>query len=118
MKRIIITCLAAFLVFFPGFASAQIFNPKKILEKKANKVLEKKTDEAVDSIMGTGQKPQPKENSASVPANKEVTKDATKEVKQTNEAPTLQAYSKFDFVPGEKVIFFDDFAQEKIGDFP
>lgn len=26
--------------------------------------------------------------------------------------------SKFDFIPGEKVIFFDDFSNENIGDFP
>jgi OOP family OmpA-OmpF porin len=26
--------------------------------------------------------------------------------------------SKYDFIPGEKVIFFDDFASESIGDFP
>jgi OOP family OmpA-OmpF porin len=26
--------------------------------------------------------------------------------------------SKFDFIPGEKVIFFDDFSKESIGDFP
>lgn len=29
-----------------------------------------------------------------------------------------QTTSKFDFVPGEKVIFYDDFSQENIGDFP
>lgn len=32
--------------------------------------------------------------------------------------PSLAAYSKFDFVPGEKVIFYDDFTAENIGDFP
>ena len=30
----------------------------------------------------------------------------------------LEAYSKYDFVPGEKVIFYDDFSQDAIGDFP
>ncbi|MGA9363881.1 MAG: OmpA family protein [Bacteroidota bacterium] len=29
-----------------------------------------------------------------------------------------QIYSKYDFMPGEKVIFFDDFSSENIGDFP
>jgi outer membrane protein OmpA-like peptidoglycan-associated protein len=29
-----------------------------------------------------------------------------------------QIQSKFDFIPGEKVIFFDDFTTENIGDFP
>ena len=32
--------------------------------------------------------------------------------------PNLQTYSKFDFIPGEKVIFFDDFSQDAVGDFP
>ena len=32
--------------------------------------------------------------------------------------PSFQAYSKFDFVPGEKVVAVDDFAQDAIGDFP
>lgn len=33
-------------------------------------------------------------------------------------SPSLQAYSKFDFVAGEKVIAFEDFSQDAIGDFP
>ncbi|NNK74360.1 MAG: OmpA family protein [Flavobacteriaceae bacterium] len=30
----------------------------------------------------------------------------------------LEIYSKFDFVPGDKLLFFDDFSQDFIGDFP
>jgi OOP family OmpA-OmpF porin len=33
-------------------------------------------------------------------------------------APEFQAYSKFDFVPGERVVGFEDFLQDAIGDFP
>jgi len=33
-------------------------------------------------------------------------------------SPAFQSYSKFDFVPGEKVIFYDDFTDGNIGDFP
>jgi OmpA-OmpF porin, OOP family len=32
--------------------------------------------------------------------------------------PSLETYSKFDFIPGEKVIFYEDFSQDAIGDFP
>jgi outer membrane protein OmpA-like peptidoglycan-associated protein len=32
--------------------------------------------------------------------------------------PSFQAYSKFDFVPGERVIAADDFTQDAVGDFP
>jgi outer membrane protein OmpA-like peptidoglycan-associated protein len=31
---------------------------------------------------------------------------------------TMQTYSKYDFVPGEKVLFYDDFTETPIGDFP
>lgn len=37
---------------------------------------------------------------------------------QDTAAVSFATYSKFDFVPGEKVIFFDDFVQDKVGDFP
>ena len=36
---------------------------------------------------------------------------------QDNDSLT-KIYSKFDFIPGEKVIFYDDFSAENIGDFP
>lgn len=35
-----------------------------------------------------------------------------------DKGPALQSYSKFDFIPGEKVIFFEDFSQDNVGDFP
>lgn len=31
---------------------------------------------------------------------------------------TLQSYSKYDFIPGAKVIFYDDFKETAVGDFP
>lgn len=40
--------------------------------------------------------------------------DTSKQSAQTE----MKSYSKFDFVPGEKVIFFEDFSQDAIGDFP
>ena len=35
----------------------------------------------------------------------------------SNEAD-FKSYSKFDFVPGEQIIYFEDFAKDAIGDFP
>jgi OOP family OmpA-OmpF porin len=37
---------------------------------------------------------------------------------QETTAANFTSYSKFDFVPGEKIIFFDDFSQDNVGDFP
>ncbi|TNF44814.1 MAG: OmpA family protein [Cytophagales bacterium] len=33
-------------------------------------------------------------------------------------SPSLQTYSNFDFIPGERVIAFEDFSQDAVGDFP
>src|SRR5688572_12799891 len=38
--------------------------------------------------------------------------------RQAAATPTFENYSRFDFVPGETVIVFDDFTQDAIGDFP
>lgn len=34
------------------------------------------------------------------------------------EQPQLQSFSKYDFTPGQKVIFYEDFSQDAVGDFP
>jgi OmpA-OmpF porin, OOP family len=40
------------------------------------------------------------------------------EVKSSQSKPKLETKSQYDFVPGDKVLFFDDFSQDAIGDFP
>jgi len=130
MKSLIISCTAAIILCSAVSVQAQVFNPKKILERKAARVLEKKTDEAIDSLLGN--KPQQQaepqkmeDKKQQAPAVKEDKKlPAANPDKQVQEepkqevTPELQAYSKFDFVPGEKVIFFDDFSEAAVGDFP
>ncbi len=37
---------------------------------------------------------------------------------QTTNKGDIEVYSKFDFVPGDKQLFFDDFGNDFIGDFP
>jgi len=45
--------------------------------------------------------------------------EATQDQKPSKDAgQSLAAYSKYDFIPGEKVIFYEDFSQDAVGDFP
>ncbi len=47
--------------------------------------------------------------------------ESANEKSKSSKAPKsegLKAYSKFDFVPGEKVVASEDFAQDAVGDFP
>mgnify|MGYP001809564278 CR=1 FL=1 len=114
MKAILTSCLAALFLLSAGLAGAQIINPKKVLERKVtnktNQVINKKAGEVVDSAFGVKKEPTTKKE----PGSKT---DTTVNPSQGNE-PSLQTYSKFDFVPGEKVLFFDDFSQDAVGDFP
>ncbi len=36
----------------------------------------------------------------------------------TSKQEDFKSYSKFDFVPGEQIIYFEDFLQDAVGDFP
>ncbi|HSN59960.1 MAG TPA: hypothetical protein VLR49_03430, partial [Ferruginibacter sp.] len=99
---------------------SQILNPKKLLEKKVinktNQVIDKKAQQAVDTIFADKDGTRPNENKQ---AGNDV--QGQKEKKATpvsGNQPSLQTYSKFDFIAGEKVIFFDDFTAENVGDFP
>ncbi len=118
MKRSAFYCLAVAVFFISQQSAAQILNPKKILERKANRTIEKKTDQALDSLFDKKDKPkeEPPKAEPPKPVPAENPEPAVKETKDT--VPTLQTYSKYDFVPGEKVIFFDDFSQDNPGDFP
>jgi outer membrane protein OmpA-like peptidoglycan-associated protein len=84
-------------------AQAQIL--KKIKDKVDNKVsnaIEKKADEAINGNKEGKNNDQPtKDNSNS----------------ETNPG-SIKTYSKYDFVPGEKIIVFEDFMQDAVGDFP
>ncbi len=44
--------------------------------------------------------------------------DKEDEEEPSNFSDNLQINSKFDFVPGDKLLFFDDFSQDFVGDFP
>lgn len=104
---------------------------KKKLEQQVNRRLNQKADQAIDktldavedSITSGPDKNGSTNNNAS--AGKSTTGQAqgtggqkASEASQDQQQASLQSYSKYDFVPGEKVIFYDDFSQDAVGDFP
>lgn len=117
--------------------NAQIINPKRALGNKVvnrvnnniNKGLDKgldmlengskaAADKAVDGDTGNENKPDDADKSDT--GNNQDNNKSVDNNKKSGDDPgtTLQSYSKFDFIPGEKVIFFDDFSQDAVGDFP
>jgi outer membrane protein OmpA-like peptidoglycan-associated protein len=113
MKKLILLVPALYLF---SVANAQIL--KKIADKAKQKV-EQRADQKTDKAMEDGlDKAEGKSKNKTTDAT---TKDETvvaDETKSKTTPPGLQAYSKYDFVQGEKVIAFEDFSRVNAGDFP
>jgi len=84
--------------------------------KKAAEAKKKAEDDAAKKDS------QPADAPAAAPAASPGPAPATASASATTPAADgpagFQAFSKFDFVPGEKVVALEDFAQDAIGDFP
>jgi len=134
MKNLIILLA---IVFFSSVAHGQIDIGGKIkqkaqdrLENKTDQTIDKgfdKTEEGVNGVFKKKDKDKDKEDGEKTDENKDATNDAnadgnTDENKDTEvtktSTPTLQSYTKYDFVPGDQILFFEDFSQDAIGDFP
>ncbi len=98
---------------------------ERTVERRVEKETSQKTDEVLDSILEPGSKgkqgemPFPSDDEADNPTN--TGNGSGNNPNNTSSAggpKTIQVYSKFDFVPGDKLLFFDDFALDFIGDFP
>lgn len=81
------------------------------LEKGIGSIFKKKSKTKIeDEDESTEQEPmkqEPTENELSSKSN------TVKETKQK-----LESYTQYDFVPGDKILYFDDFSQDAIGDYP
>ncbi|MBL0145649.1 MAG: OmpA family protein [Chitinophagaceae bacterium] len=117
MKQAKYNFLTIAFIFISVGVSAQIISVPKVVEKKVtnkiNKVIDRKAGQVVDSVFKPVETPNQQNNKNISPSA--VNKDT---VPLSGNQPGLEAYSKYDFVPGEKVILFDDFSQDAVGDFP
>jgi OmpA-OmpF porin, OOP family len=77
---------------------------------------EKTVDKAIDKLFSkkTKKEKQGGESSTETAKAKGKTSGGYKQVSISS----IKAYSKYDFIPGEKIIVFNDFMQDAVGDFP
>ena len=107
--KIISTAVLLLLLSLNGqYSQGQLPKLKKILDTK---VIPKKTEPARDTVATPAATDNRPTN------NSQIQKDTVINPVQTNQPP-LESFSQYDFVPGEKLIYFDDFSQDAIGDFP
>lgn len=110
-------------------ASSQIKIKDKL--RKVEGSIDNRTDQGIERGLdalqnGLGKalkKKDQTDESQQVADNQDVTDSGETVYVQGDQAPqqqqtSLQSYSKYDFIPGEKVIFYEDFSQDAVGDFP
>ncbi len=108
------------MISFPLSVNSQV----KLDLKKQVITIDKnsKKDNPKDQNQGIQQKKEPQQNNQTQKDNGTKPPDENKTNPDTRSAnqdqQSLQSFSKYDFIPGEKVILFDDFSQDAVGDFP
>ena len=134
MKRLILVLSIA--AMFSMVSNAQVVDPKEVAKQKSEERANNKIDEGIDAGLnkieeGVGKlfKKKKKDKTQQTETEEENIENDNEEsgqepdtetpevIKKVN-TPTVQTYSKFDFIPGEKIIFFDDFAGDSVGEFP
>ncbi len=106
MKTVIYILSIVFFLLAPSNLSAQL------LKKMKDKV-ESKIEKKLDGNLEKKDDGQPENDEPSVAQNENGTETGNPKTK-ANTSYT----SKFDFIPGEKLIISDDFSEDAVGDFP
>lgn len=131
--RIAVAC--ALSLFLAGPASAQGFGGfikdklKQEAKEKAGRAMDEATDSAYEGgkskAKGGGQKTAGEEKAAAAAPDDEggpAAESASASAKggaDPDEVAAGEVYgNKFDFIPGDKVLLFDDFAETDVGDYP
>jgi len=99
---------------------------ERTVENRVDRETTKKTDAALDSILEPGSKKSPSDphiENPLPPAGNDNPGNSNENSGSANtdalgSTKTIEVYSKFDFVPGDKLIFYDDFSNDFMGDFP
>lgn len=105
--------LAAFLVSIQ--TQAQILDR---IEKKVNSRVNRKIDKTIDKGLDKAEKGID-DASKSKPKSKPGEENTSAGTAPGASVPAgTAAYTKFDFIPGDKILFIDDFEKDNTGDFP
>lgn len=117
-------CLAIAIMLLNGaqHAYAQVLqNIDKKIEQKVNQRINQNIDKGIDKGLDkieNGAKQSTKSNGSSGTSSSQTSTPSKENNTSSSSAQTFNAQSKFDFVPGDKVIAVEDFSQDAVGDFP
>jgi spore cortex formation protein SpoVR/YcgB (stage V sporulation) len=113
--------------------NAQVVKPKEVVkEQGTNRVNNKieqgvdagfnKIEEGVGSLFKKKKGNSGEEEEVEESDSESVLEDEEQEAEEMPAAAPqkqkLESYTQYDFVPGDKILYFEDFSQDAVGDFP
>jgi len=120
-----VSCVLILVLAFTSAdpAAAQFGKLKNKLKDKVERKVDQKTDQTIDKALEGGgdqeQAPAAEEPAATEPgADGTPGAAAAPAAGGTATAEDMTLYTKYDFVPGDKVLFYDDLAREELAEFP
>ena len=118
MKQITLFALVIFL-FGSINSFAQFGNLLKKVENKAKEKVDQTEDSVVEKVMNpqTSNSNKTNQETGTAPDNK-TTQDVNATASNGKQQVNTKTYQNYDFVPGDKIIFEDDFAEDESGEFP
>jgi len=114
------TLVSMAIIILPGKSYSQGVIGRAIQNKVEQKVIQK-TEEAIDEAVDSEATEEESTEQAPAEEQQPGENETPEETKPQSTAPVkqkLETKTQYDFVPGDKVLFFEDFSQEAIGDFP
>lgn len=90
---------------------------EKTVERKLEDKTQKETEKAMDTILGNGQGGGGSQ-SGGTSSGGGSSESGNSDAPPTTEAAEISMYKKSDWVTGEDLILYDDFANDPVGDFP
>jgi OOP family OmpA-OmpF porin len=104
-------------MLIPTFGYSQVkFPVKKKTERRVNNEIDGAIDKGLDGIFGGKKKNTSQKTISQEPSNEE--ENTAVEEENTSGDAILKPWSKYDFVPGDIVIFDDNLETEQNGEFP
>lgn len=130
--KCITLAVVAFLFISLSESGAQVINPKQTAREKGTDRVNSNIDDGIDAGLnkieeGIGGLLKKKKKAGNKEEEAEETETGEHEATEPEEAPEeapanqkpkLVSTTQYDFVPGDMILYYEDFSQDAIGDFP
>lgn len=124
MRRIPWIAVAVFLFAFPSIGYAG-FNLLKKVQENVERRVDHEVDQSIDHGLDEAEKAVKGEGGESTGEGSSASTKSTERERAVEDGSSsgtnrrqLKAWSKYDFVPGDEIIFMDDLKDEESGEFP